>query len=161
MTDAAANPPPMPMPRGSDTITIMPALRGVLLGRIGAWIVDVVILVVITWFLVITVFFLGIATFGAGFVLMPVTGLLAALGYTAITIGGRKQATLGMRMAGIKVVRSDLGRPDALTAAVHALLFWVAAGTVALMLVDIAVGLVRSDRRLGHDLLTGLAVVRA
>ncbi len=161
MNDAAANPTPMQMPPNTGAITLVPELRGVLMGRVGAWIVDVLILVIITWFLVITVFFLGMATFGAGWVLMPVTGLLAALGYAAITIGGRKQATLGMRMAGIKVVRSDLGRPDALTAAVHALLFWVAAGTVALMLLDIAVGLFRSDRRLLHDLLTGLAVVRA
>ena len=42
-----------------------------------------------------------------------------------------------------------------------ALFFYVAAGTVALWLLDIACGFVRADRRLGHDLLTGLVVVRA
>ena len=53
------------------------------------------------------------------------------------------------------------GRPDGIVAAVHALFFYVAAGTVALWLLDIACGFVRADRRLGHDLLTGLVVVRA
>jgi uncharacterized RDD family membrane protein YckC len=140
---------------------VVQPVQGVLMGRIGAWIVDFVILIILTWLLVIMVAILGLATLGFGFMLMPATGLLAALGYAAITIGGRKQATLGMRMAGIKVVRSDGTRPYALTAAVHALLFWVAAGTVFLLMADIAIGLLRADRRLGHDLLTGLAVIRA
>lgn len=150
-----------------DTIVLAPnsvvtqPLRGVIGGRVGAWIVDVAIIFLITWLLVVVVAFIGVATFGLGFMLMPATGLLAALGYAALTIGGHRQATLGMRMAGIKVIRSDGGRPDGLTAAVHALLFWVAAGTVLLLAADIAIALMRSDRRLGHDLLTDLAVVRA
>lgn len=141
--------------------SLMQPLRGVLMGRVGAWIVDVVILFIIAWLLIIMITLIGIATLGLGFLLMPAAGLIAALGYAAITIGGRKQATFGMRMAGIKVVRGDGSRPDALTAAVHALLFWVAAGTILLLAADIAFGLMRSDRRLGHDLLTDLAVVRA
>ena len=150
-----------------ETIIIPPShaltqpLRGVRMGRVGAWVVDFMILIVITWLLVVMVTVIGVATLGLGFLLMPATGLIAALGYAAITIGGRKQATLGMRMAGIKVVRSNGGRPDGLTAAVHALLFWVAAGTILLLVADMAFGFMRSDRRLGHDLLTDLAVVRA
>ena len=119
------------------------------------------ILFFIAALLVLIVAVLGVITMGFGFVLMPATGLAAALGYTAITIGGPKQATWGMRMAGIKVVRGDGSRPDGLTGAVHALMFWVAAGTVLLLMADIAFALIRSDRRMGHDVLTGLAVVRA
>ena len=48
-----------------------------------------------------------------------------------------------------------------ITAAVHALLFYVALSTFLLWFVDMLFGLMRSDRRLGHDLLLGLAVVRA
>jgi len=66
-----------------------------------------------------------------------------------------------MRMAGLRVETASGGRPDALAAAVHALFFYVAAGTIGLWFLDIACGLVREDRRLGHDILTGLVVVRA
>jgi uncharacterized RDD family membrane protein YckC len=135
--------------------------RGVLGSRLFAWIGDVVVLFIlgsIVWFLLAI---LGIVTFGLTWLLMGGATIAVALGYAAITIGGRKQATLGMRMAGLKVETASGGRPDALAAAVHALFFYVAAGTVGLWFLDIACGLVREDRRLGHDILTGLVVVRA
>lgn len=67
-----------------------------------------------------------------------------------------------MRMMGLRVVAPSSGvRVDVITAGVHALLFYVAISTFLLWAVDILLGLVRSDRRLGHDLLLGLAVVRA
>jgi uncharacterized RDD family membrane protein YckC len=63
-------------------------------------------------------------------------------------------------LIGLKVVRPDGGPVDWVTAAVHALFFYVAAGTGILWLFDILVGLARPDRRLLHDLLAGIAVVR-
>ena len=39
--------------------------------------------------------------------------------------------------------------------------FYVAAGTFVLWLLDVACGFARADRRMGHDLLTGFVVVRA
>ena len=48
-----------------------------------------------------------------------------------------------------------------LTAAVHALLFYLAEGTFVLWLLDIFLGFARSDRRLGHDLLTGVVLIRS
>ncbi len=76
-------------------------------------------------------------------------------------MGGSKQSTIGMRMMGLRVVAPESGRPvDMLTAAVHALLFYVAISTFLLWCLDILFGLVRADRRLGHDVLLGLAVVR-
>jgi uncharacterized RDD family membrane protein YckC len=149
----------------SDAAASVPAmlqrLEGVLMPRFGAWLIDVLILVVVTWLVGIVIAIIGFATLGLGFLLMPAVGLVAALSYAALTVGGRHQATPGMRMAGIRVIRADGGKPDALTAAAHALLFWVATGTGFLLALDIACGLLRSDRRLGHDLLAGLAVVRA
>jgi uncharacterized RDD family membrane protein YckC len=151
---------PLNAENGAFPVTVLP-VQGVLLPRIGAWIVDAVIVFVITWLLLAMVMVVSVFTFGVGLVLVPATGFVAALGYAALTIGGRRQATLGMRMAGIKVVRGNGGRPDGLAAAVHALLFWVALGTVVLLMADIAFGLLREDRRLGHDLLADLAVIRA
>jgi uncharacterized RDD family membrane protein YckC len=135
--------------------------RGVLGSRLFAWIGDAIILSILTAMVWFVLGILGLITFGLTWLLMGVAGIAVVLGYSALTIGGRKQATLGMRMAGLRVETASGGRPDGLAAAVHALFFYVAAGTVALWLIDIACGFVRDDRRLGHDLLTGLVVVRA
>jgi uncharacterized RDD family membrane protein YckC len=136
-------------------------VRGVLTSRLFAWIGDIVILFFLGWMIFFTLFLLGIVTFGATWLLIPIATVATALGYAALTIGGPRQSTWGMRMAGLRVETATGGRPDGLAAAVHALLFYVAAGTVGLWALDLLIGLARSDRRLGHDLLVGFVVVRA
>lgn len=136
-------------------------VRGVLGSRLFAWIGDIVVLFFLTWLVLFLLGLLGLVTFGLTWLLMGGATIATALGYAAITVGGSKQSTLGMRMAGLRVETASGGRPDALAAAVHALFFYVAAGTVGLWVLDILCGLIRSDRRLGHDILTGLVVVRA
>ena len=134
---------------------------GVLGRRLMAYLVDLVIILGFTAILAVAIFFLGFLTFGLGWALYAILGPAAALLYNAVTIGGPHQATIGMRMAGLRVVGASGGRVDAVTAAVHALLFWVALGTFVLWLLDVMIGLARSDRRLGHDLLVGLMLVRS
>lgn len=136
-------------------------VSGVLGSRIFAWIGDIIVLAILGTLVWFALGVLGIVTFGATWLLIPIATVATALGYAALTIGGPRQATWGMRMAGLRVETATGGRPDGLAAAVHALLFYVAASTVALWVLDILCGIVRSDRRLGHDLLTGLVVVRA
>lgn len=136
-------------------------VSGVLGSRLFAWIGDIIVLFFLGWLVFFLLLFLGLVTFGAAWLLLPIATVATALGYAALTIGGPRQATWGMRMAGLRVETADGGRPDGLAAAVHALLFYVAVGSVALWLIDIACGFIRADRRLGHDLLTGLVVVRA
>lgn len=136
-------------------------VRGVLGSRLFAWIVDIIILFVLGWLIVLLLAILGIVTFGATWLLIPIATVATALGYAALTIGGPRQATWGMRVAGVRVETVTGARPDGLAAAVHALLFYVAAGTIGLWVLDILCGLVRADRRLGHDILTGFVIVRA
>lgn len=136
-------------------------VRGVLGARIFAWFGDVIVLCILTWLVLFALAVLGIVTFGLTWLLFGGATIATALGYAAVTIGSRRQATLGMRMAGLRVETVTGGRPDALAAAVHALFFYVAAGTVGLWVLDVLCGLVRADRRLGHDILTGLVVVRS
>lgn len=136
-------------------------VSGVLGSRLFAWIGDIVILFFLGGAIVLLLGILGIVTFGATWLLIPIATVATGLGYAALTVGGPRQATLGMRMAGLKVETAGGGRPDGLAAAVHALLFYVAASTVGLWALDILIGFARSDRRMGHDLLTGLVVVRA
>jgi uncharacterized RDD family membrane protein YckC len=135
-------------------------VSGVLGSRLFAWLVDIVVLFFLGWLVFLLLFVLGVVTFGATWLLIPIATVATGLGYAALTIGGRKQSTWGMRIAGLKVETATGGRPDGLAAAVHALLFYVAAGTFLLWLVDVACGFAREDRRMGHDLLTGLVVVR-
>ena len=157
MTDTRSSEPPIV------AIGERPAqdVSGVLGSRIFAWIGDIIVLFILGSIIYFALFLLGIVTFGAAWLLIPIASVATALGYAALTIGGPRQATWGMRMAGLRVETATGGRPDGLAAAVHALLFYVAASTVGLWVLDILCGIVRSDRRLGHDLLTGLVVVRA
>jgi len=136
-------------------------VSGVLGSRLFAWIGDIIVLFILGWLIFLLLLVLGVVTFGATWLLIPIATVATGLGYAALTIGGPRQSTWGMRMAGLRVETANGGRPDGLAAAVHALLFYVAAGTVALWVLDILCGVARSDRRLGHDLLTGLVVVRA
>lgn len=138
----------------------VPYVRASLGGRSVAYLLDLAFIFVFTAILATVIAILGVVTFGLGWALFPILGISAIL-YSAITVGGDKQSTIGMRMLGLRVVAPESGRRvDMLTAAVHALLFYVAISTFLLWCLDIAFGLVRPDRRLGHDLLLGLAVVR-
>ena len=135
--------------------------EGVLSRRLGGYLVDLVIIAVLMGILWTVIAILGVLTFGFGwmlFALLPLT----AIAYNALTIGGPAQATIGMRMAGVRVVdvMSGGGRVGLVQAAVHAVLFWLAASTGLLLAVDILVCFARPDRRLGHDLLSGVALVR-
>jgi uncharacterized RDD family membrane protein YckC len=149
------------LPAGPDSLAPQAYMvDGVMGGRIMAWIVDVLIVAMLTLFTYTMLSILGFITFGLAWMLIPIAAVGTLLSYAAITIGGSRQATYGMRMAGLRVERVAGGKPDALGAAVHALLFYVAAGTIALWCLTVTIGLLRPDRRMGHDLLTGLVVVR-
>jgi uncharacterized RDD family membrane protein YckC len=138
-----------------------PRTDGVLGRRFFAYVIDIVIIFGIAALLFIAIGIFGILTLGLGWLLWsllfpPVIAII----YNALTIGGPAQSTIGMRMMGLRVIREDGGPPDKITAAVHALLFYIAAGTFVLWLIDVLIGMIRDDRRLGHDLLTGLVVIR-
>jgi uncharacterized RDD family membrane protein YckC len=138
-----------------------PPTDGVLGRRFVAYVIDIVVIFGVVALLFVAIGVLGILTLGLGWFLW---GLLfppvIAIIYNALTIGGPAQSTIGMRMTGLRVFREDGSPPDKITAAVHALLFYVAASTFVLWLVDVVIGMVRDDRRMGHDLLTGLILVR-
>ncbi len=138
----------------------VPYVRASLGARFVAYLLDVVFIAIFATLLSTAIAFLGVVTFGLGWYLFP---LVAASGilYSAITVGGARQSTLGMRMLGLRVVAPESGaRVDMLTAAIHALLFYVAFSTLLPWCIDMAFGVLRSDRRLGHDLVLGLAVIR-
>lgn len=153
--------PPI-VPSVLDPHWLVPRTRGVLGRRAAAWLIDFVVIWLLIALLAVVIGLLGVITFGLAWglylILIPGTGIL----YSAVTVGGSAQATLGQRALGLRVVDASTGRGlDAVSAAVHALFFYVAAGTFVLWLLDAGLGLIRSDRRLAHDLLVGAAVIRA
>ena len=139
----------------------VPHVRASLGGRFVAYLLDIGFIFAFTAILATAIAVLGVVTFGFGwtlFAVLPASGII----YSAITVGGRRQSTFGMRMMGLRVVAPESGaRVDVITAAVHALLFYVAISTFLLWCVDLLFGVLRADRRLGHDVMVGLAVLRA
>lgn len=137
------------------------ATDGALSRRLVAYLIDLFVIAVLLGLLWVAIAVLGVVTLSLGwglFVLLPLTPFV----YAAMTIGGRNQATIGMRVMGLYAMDASTGgRVHWIIAGAHALLFYVAAGTFLLWLVDLFIGFVRSDGRLGHDLLTNVVVVRA
>lgn len=135
------------------------AYDGVLTRRVFAFIVDYVLVALLAIPFAIVVFFLGIITLGLGWMLFGILFPAVALIYIWNTLGGRNQATMGMRMMGIRLDRLD-GRPvDGLLAVVHTVLFW--AGNVLLTPFILLAALFLDRKRTVHDLLLGTVVTRA
>ncbi len=134
------------------------AYDGVRTRRIFAFLIDY--LIIALWLIpfAILVFFLGILTLGLGWALFGVLGPAVALIYVWNTLGGRNQATTGMRMMGVRLDRLD-GRPiGGATAVVHSVLFW--AGNVVLTPLILLATLFTDRKRTLHDLLLGTVVTR-
>lgn len=135
------------------------AYDGVRTRRILAFLIDYLIVALLLIPFAILVFFLGLLTFGLGWSLFAVLGPAVALVYVWNTLGGRNQATTGMRMMGIRLDRLD-GKPvDGLLAVVHSVLFW--AGNVVLTPLILLVSLFADRKRTLHDLLLGTVVTRS
>lgn len=136
-----------------------PGLKGVLASRIFAFFVDAVTIAILFYVFLLLFAVLGFVTLGLTWFLIPPLFWLTALLYNGILISGRKRATLGMRLFGIELVAVDGARLNFLTAAVHAVLFYISVSVLTPFI--LLVGLVRDDRRMLHDLLTGAIALRA
>jgi len=134
------------------------AYDGVRTRRILAFLLDYLIIGLLCIPFAMLVALLGLITFGAGWALYGLLGPLVALIYVWNTLGGRSQATVGMRMMGLRLDRLD-GRPvDGLLAVVHTVLFW--AGNVLLTPLILVAPLLVDRKRTVHDLLLGTVVTR-
>jgi uncharacterized RDD family membrane protein YckC len=135
------------------------AYQGVRTRRVFAFIMDYMIVLLLMVPVAILVFLLGLLTFGIGWQFFGILGPAVAVIYIWNTLGGRNQATLGMRAMGVRLERLD-GRPvDGLLALVHSVLFW--AGNVLLTPLILLVTLFADRKRALHDLLLGTVVVRS
>ncbi len=76
-----------------------------------------------------------------------------------MTMGGEKQATYGMRMNGLRVVKLGGGKVDPVLAGLHHILFLFIQGIGVLL--PLVVSLFSSKKRLLHDILLGTYVARS
>lgn len=135
------------------------AYEGVLSRRIMAFIIDYMLVALISVPVAILVFLLGIVTLGLAWFLFSILFPGVALIYVWNTLGGKEQATLGMRAMNIRLERIDGAPVDGLVAVIHTVLFW--AGNVLLTPLILLATLFLSRKRTIHDLLLGTVVIRS
>ena len=125
--------------------------------RMFAFLLDAAAIIFLTVMLAVPVFFLGIFTFGLGWLLYPVLWQAVALTYTALTLGGPASATPGMRAMGLEM-RLCSGEPMyPLLAAVHALGYWLS--VVFLSPLVLVVSLLNDRKRCLHDIVLDTVVI--
>lgn len=135
------------------------AYEGVRTRRIIAFLVDYLIVGLLVILFAVVVLLLGLLTFGLGWMLFSILVPAVALVYIWTTLGGPAQATVGMRLMGIRLERLD-GRPvDGMLAVVHSVLFWAANALLTPLI--LLVTLFSDRKRTLHDLLLGTVVARA
>lgn len=130
--------------------------RGVLPRRVGAWFVDLVLIVILEAAVLTVLLIVGLITLGLG---MPLLGILPVVPfcYHFLFLSGMG-ATPGQGLFGLRVVRDeDLGPPGALRALISTLIYYVTLATSGLLLL---VALVTTRKRTLHDFVSGLVVVR-
>ena len=133
-------------------------LDGVRTARVLSFFLDYIIVFLLSIPLFIIVGLLGIPTLGLAWGLLPFVPAVVALLYLATTMGGPRQATIGMAFMGIRIRKLDGRNADPLLACVHGILFW-AIHTVAVIL-PLLITFFSSRKRPLHDVLLGTYVGR-
>jgi len=130
---------------------------GALSRRTLAFVVDAGIIIAIMIALSVVFFIFGLMTLGLAMPLLALVFPVSALGYTALTLGGRHSATVGMRMTGMEM-RTTYGAPIyPLLAVAHALVFYFSVSFLTPFI--LLVGLFNRRKRLLHDILCGTVAI--
>jgi uncharacterized RDD family membrane protein YckC len=136
------------------------ALAGVRTRRLTAFLFDFIAISILGAIFFVFVGFLGILTFGLAWLAIPAIYPLVALFYNGLSISGPKMGTPGMRAMDLEMRHMDGGRVSFLTAAVHAVIFYLSWYTVVLGMINLIVSLVSNDKRCVHDMMAGVVVTR-
>jgi uncharacterized RDD family membrane protein YckC len=143
-------------PDAYDPVAQSQLFAGVIGKRSLAFIVDAIIILILTVVAYIVVALLGVLTLGLAWLLFGIVFPAVGLGYNALTIGGPNAATIGQRMMGLKVKMWFGGKVTPLIAAFHALLFWFSLVVFCPILLW---AFFDPRKRCLHDILAGVVVV--
>lgn len=124
---------------------------GVPAKRLFAWVIDVVLVTLIT-------FLLGIVTLSALWWIWPLTFILVNFLYRAGTIAAGS-ATLGMRLMNIELRGATGARLSGGEAVLHTLAYMVATGFVILQVISIVMMAFGARHQGLHDLILGSAAI--
>jgi len=134
------------------------AYDGVRTRRVLAFVIDYLIVGLLSIPFAVLVLLLGLITFGLGWALYGFLLPVVALTYVWFTLGSADQATTGMKLMNLRLERLDGRAVDGIFAMVHSVLFW--AGNVILTPLVLLITLFSDRKRTLHDLLLGTVVVR-
>lgn len=129
------------------------ALAGVRTRRIFAFILDIILVSLLTFLVWIV---LAVLTFGLSLLLLPPLFPIIAFFYNGLTVSGYRMATPGMAAMDLEMRLIDGSRTPFLNAAVHAVLFYVSTLFPPVFLIS----LVSPNKRCLHDMLAGVIVTR-
>jgi uncharacterized RDD family membrane protein YckC len=135
------------------------AFEGVLSRRVFAFLIDYVVMAIVIAVLGAVIGVLGILTFGLAWLLYAVLVPIVVVPYVALSLGGRDQATPGMKAMDLKIIKDDGGQIDWLIATVHLILFWVFNTILTPFILLLA--LFTSRKRALHDILLNTSMQRA
>lgn len=136
---------------------------GITVRRIYGYLLDIVVVWLLLGMVYIASVILGALTLGLLWPLLMVMVALVPIAYHTLTISGPRAATLGMRIAGIRVMsiapgaeRND-GRPSLLQALIQTICFYGSIAVTGALILLLA--LFNPRRRTLHDFLAGTVVV--
>jgi uncharacterized RDD family membrane protein YckC len=143
-------------PHAYDPVTQARLFDGVIRKRTVAFIVDAIIILVLTVVAYVVVALLGVITLGLAWLLFGLVFPAVGLGYNALTVGGPNSATIGQRMMGLEVRMWFGGKVTPLIAAFHALLFWF---SLVIFCPILLWAFFDQRKRCLHDILAGVVVL--
>ncbi|CAA7622311.1 RDD family protein [Magnetospirillum sp. SS-4] len=136
---------------------------GISLRRIYGYLLDIVVVGLLWGMAYVASIILGALSLGLLWPLLMVLLALVPIAYHTLTISGPRAATLGMRIAGIKVMSvapgAELtdGRPSLLQALIQTICFYGSIAVTGSLILVLA--LFNPRRRTLHDFLAGTVVV--
>jgi uncharacterized RDD family membrane protein YckC len=143
-------------PHAYNPVTQPKLFDAVIRKRCVAFIIDAIIILILTAIAAIAVLVLGVLTLGLAWLLFGLVFPAVGLGYNAITIGGPNAATVGQRMMGLTVPMWYGGKVTPLIAAFHALLFWF---SLVIFCPILLWAFFDQRKRCLHDILAGVLVI--
>lgn len=136
---------------------------GITLRRVYAYLLDMVIVGLLVGMVYMAAIIIGALTLGLMWPVMMLLIVATPVLYHTLTISGPRSATLGMRVAGIRVMSVAAnafdhdGRPSLLQAAVQTVVFYASVPPTCSLILLVA--LFNPRRRTVHDMIAGTVVV--
>ncbi|MGH6865505.1 MAG: RDD family protein [Methyloceanibacter sp.] len=143
-------------PHAYDPLTQPQLFAAVIRKRTVAFLIDAIIILVLTAIAYVVVAVLGVLTLGLAWLLFGLVFPVVGLAYNAVTVGGPNSATIGQRMMGLTVPMWFGGKVTPLIAAFHALLFWF---SLVIFCPILLWAFFDSRKRCLHDILAGVLVI--